>query len=93
MGNPTVADAILARLVNKAHNIQLKGEAMRKVQGDKNRRSNPPNHEGKFNNTQEVYVARNGGPYRSESAVHMVGTRPILVSNDAVGIVTVIGLH
>ena len=71
----------------------VEGEGVRKVQGDKSRRSNPPNHEGKFNNTLEVYFARNVGPYRSESVVHMVGTRPMLVSNDAIGIVTVIGLH
>ncbi|MBM9616282.1 AAA family ATPase, partial [Desulfobulbus rhabdoformis] len=29
-GDPTVADAILDRLVHTAHKIQLKGESMRK---------------------------------------------------------------
>ena len=30
IGNPTVADAILDRLIHNAHKIQLKGESMRK---------------------------------------------------------------
>ena len=33
MEDPTLADAILDRLVNNAHHIQLTGESMRKVQG------------------------------------------------------------
>lgn len=32
-GNPTVADAILDRLVSGAHRIELKGESMRKLRG------------------------------------------------------------
>ena len=31
MGNPTVADALLDRLVHNAHRIELKGESMRKM--------------------------------------------------------------
>lgn len=31
IGNPTVGDAILDRLLSKAHRVQLKGESMRKV--------------------------------------------------------------
>ena len=34
-GNPTVADAILDRLVSGAHRIELKGESMRKLRGRK----------------------------------------------------------
>ncbi|GEM_PF-2024548 len=34
MENPTLADAILDRLVNNAHRIQLIGDSMRKVQGE-----------------------------------------------------------
>ena len=33
MEDPTLADAILDRLVNNAHKIELTGESMRKVQG------------------------------------------------------------
>ncbi|MCY4672952.1 MAG: ATP-binding protein, partial [Bacteroidetes bacterium] len=32
--DPTLADAILDRLVNNAHRIQLTGDSMRKVQGE-----------------------------------------------------------
>ena len=35
IGNPTVADAILDRLVHNAHRITLKGETMRKPKGQK----------------------------------------------------------
>ncbi|MDI6772628.1 MAG: ATP-binding protein, partial [bacterium] len=31
LGNPTLADAILDRLVHNAHRIELKGESMRKT--------------------------------------------------------------
>ena len=31
IGNPTLADAILDRLVHNAHKINLKGESMRKI--------------------------------------------------------------
>ncbi|MCY4673228.1 MAG: ATP-binding protein, partial [Bacteroidetes bacterium] len=34
MEDPTLADAILDRLVNNAHRIQLTGDSMRKVQGE-----------------------------------------------------------
>ena len=34
MEDPTLADAILDRLVNNAHKIQLTGDSMRKVQGE-----------------------------------------------------------
>ena len=30
IGEPTIADAIIDRLINRAHQIQLKGESMRK---------------------------------------------------------------
>jgi DNA replication protein DnaC len=32
IGEPTIADAILDRLVHSAHRIELKGESMRKLQ-------------------------------------------------------------
>jgi len=32
IGDPTIADAILGRLVHSAHRIQLKGGSMRKKQ-------------------------------------------------------------
>ena len=31
IGNPTVADALLDRLVHNSHRIELKGESMRKI--------------------------------------------------------------
>ena len=34
IGNPTVADAILDRLIHNAHKIKLKGESMRKRRGN-----------------------------------------------------------
>lgn len=34
-GNPTVADAILDRLVSGSHRLELKGESMRKLRGRK----------------------------------------------------------
>lgn len=37
LGEPTIADAILDRLVHSAHRIALKGESMRKLQADKGR--------------------------------------------------------
>ena len=35
MEDPTLADAVLDRLVNNAHKIALTGESMRKVKGQK----------------------------------------------------------
>jgi DNA replication protein DnaC len=35
IGNPTVADAIMDRLIHSAHRIALKGESIRKLQGQK----------------------------------------------------------
>ncbi|WP_439647052.1 ATP-binding protein [Chromobacterium alticapitis] len=32
IGEPTIADAILDRLVHSAHRIELKGDSMRKLQ-------------------------------------------------------------
>jgi DNA replication protein DnaC len=37
LGEPTIADAILDRLVHSAHRIALKGESMRKLKADSNR--------------------------------------------------------
>lgn len=34
-GDPTVADAILNRIVHRAHHIKLQGESMRKMKGKK----------------------------------------------------------
>lgn len=34
IGDPTIADAILDRIVHRAHKIELKGESMRKLQAD-----------------------------------------------------------
>jgi DNA replication protein DnaC len=36
IGDPTLADAILDRLVHNAHRIEMRGESMRKQRGDKN---------------------------------------------------------
>ena len=33
IANPTIADAILDRLMHNAHRLQLKGESMRKILG------------------------------------------------------------
>ena len=35
IGNPTLADAILDRLVHNAHRLQIKGESMRKTAAGK----------------------------------------------------------
>lgn len=35
MNDPTLADAILDRILNNSHKIQLTGESMRKVQGQR----------------------------------------------------------
>jgi DNA replication protein DnaC len=35
IGNPTLADAILDRLVHNAYQINLKGESMRKIKAKK----------------------------------------------------------
>ena len=35
IGDPTLADAILDRLVHNAHRIEMRGESMRKQRGDK----------------------------------------------------------
>jgi len=36
IGDPTIADAILDRIVHKAHQVNLKGESMRKILNNKN---------------------------------------------------------
>jgi DNA replication protein DnaC len=36
IGNPTIADAILDRLVHSAHRLELKGESLRKLRAAKN---------------------------------------------------------
>jgi DNA replication protein DnaC len=41
IGDPTVADSILDRLVHNAHRIELKGESMRKKRGPKGGKENP----------------------------------------------------
>jgi DNA replication protein DnaC len=35
IGDPTLADSILDRLVHNAHRIEMRGESMRKKRGDK----------------------------------------------------------
>ena len=35
IGDPTLADGILDRLVHNAHRIEMRGESMRKQRGDK----------------------------------------------------------
>ncbi len=37
LGNPTIADAVLDRLVHGAHRLDLKGESMRKLRAAKAR--------------------------------------------------------
>ena len=37
IGDPTVADAILDRIVHSAHQIELTGESVRKIKAGKNR--------------------------------------------------------
>ena len=36
IGDPTIADSILDRLVHNAHRIEMQGESMRKKRGGKN---------------------------------------------------------
>ena len=35
-GDPTIADAVLDRLVHSAHRLELKGESLRKLRATKN---------------------------------------------------------
>jgi DNA replication protein DnaC len=37
IGNPTIADAVLDRLVHGAHRLDLQGESIRKLKADKAR--------------------------------------------------------
>lgn len=37
IGDPTIADAILDRIIHMAHTIELYGESMRKLRSKKNR--------------------------------------------------------
>lgn len=39
IGDPTIADSILDRLVHNAHRIELKGESIRKLRGRKGGRN------------------------------------------------------
>lgn len=41
IGDPTLADSILDRLVHNAHRIEINGESMRKQRGRKTRKENP----------------------------------------------------
>jgi DNA replication protein DnaC len=36
LGDPTIADAVLDRLVHSAHRLELKGESLRKLRAAKN---------------------------------------------------------
>ena len=36
IGDPTIADAILDRIIHKSHQLNLKGESLRKILNDKN---------------------------------------------------------
>jgi IstB-like ATP binding protein len=42
IGSPTIADAVLDRLVHTAHRIELKGESLRKLRATKPAKSNEP---------------------------------------------------
>src|SRR5258707_11320240 len=44
IGNPTVADAVLDRLVHGAHRLELKGESMRKLRAAKTRLDEAAEH-------------------------------------------------
>ena len=37
IGDPTVADAILERIIHAAHQIELSGESVRKIKGSKSK--------------------------------------------------------
>lgn len=39
IGNPTIADAILDRLIHNCHKIEMKGESMRKLKNSKNKKN------------------------------------------------------
>ena len=39
VGDPTIADAILDRLIHNAHKIKMKGESMRKKHGNLTKKS------------------------------------------------------
>ncbi len=45
IGEPTVADAILDRLIHRAHRIELKGESMRKARAKKELKCSEGDHE------------------------------------------------
>jgi len=42
IGDPTIADAILDRLVHNAHRLALKGESLRKVAGKRHQLDDEP---------------------------------------------------
>lgn len=66
IGESTIADAILHRLIHGAHRIELKGSSMRKKENSRfthqlfARRKRPPRGKG----PQVVSMPRNGGQYR-----------------------------
>jgi DNA replication protein DnaC len=41
ISDPTLADAILGRLIHNAHKINLKGESMRKIRSPLTKKSKP----------------------------------------------------
>jgi len=60
IGESTVADAIIDRLVHNAHRIELKGASMRKQRppGPRNRRRRPSDEPGKLRSPTALSVCR-----------------------------------
>src|ERR1700753_3730420 len=81
IGDPTIADAVLDRLVHSAHRLELKGESLRKLRAAKNvtrdegpansphstRARGPLRHPGWLRRNHRLACVGTGGWFQSES--------------------------
>jgi hypothetical protein len=90
LGDPTIADAILDRLVHNAYRLTLKGESLRKAAAKRHklddepaadlmtrRRESPPREGGRDHRNLWPASLGTGGRLRSESPADFVGMRII----------------
>jgi len=87
IGNPTIADAVLDRLVHSAHRIDLKGESRRKLRAAKAKLDGTAVQEANFTRSRLTPLPgwdhRNrrlasigtGGWFRAESTAAIIGMR------------------
>src|ERR1700759_841075 len=86
IGDPTLGDAILDRIVHSAHRLELKGEALRKLRAVKNAKLDevpstdpidpargPIRHPGHLRRNHWPASIGMGGRLRSESAAYFIG--------------------